>query len=39
VGAREWHGGHRVAQRGWAQRAGMVCVEFYEGQLGSLNNE
>ena len=36
VGAREWHGGRRVAQRGWAQRAGVVRVEFHEGQLGSI---
>ena len=36
VGARQWHGGHGVAQRGWTQRAGVVRLEFYEGQLGSL---
>ena len=37
VGARIWHGGHRAAQCGRAQRARVVRLEFYEGQLGGLN--
>src|SRR6202047_1070711 len=39
VGAGFRRGGSGVGQRCWVKCAGMVCLEFYPGQLGGVAND